>query len=551
MLEPLDTLPDGLPERSLVWSVLEWAYGNAYGDPSGQPRFVVPDGTAAGEPLRLTDRQLRFFAWLWALDRADRWLCRGAMSRHARGAGKSPGAGFYGCCELLGPVRPSGYSYAASHPLAGQPIGRRVNMPLVQVAATSMDQTANVMNYVQSWIGKGSVLAHEYGLEPGATLVRVPTMDGVKGGMLRAITSSSTTVRGARPTATIADELGDWTSENGGTKLWSVMGDNASKVPYSRVYGLGNAWAPGSGSVAEMLWQAFESERGGARVEAQYLMDVREAPADTDWSERDSVVEALAVVYLDVPWIDQRDLLTTIMDPGKEITESQREYGNWRVALAENWTDAPTLLRNVQPAEVALADGDTIVLACDPSDTSDATGLVGCRMDDGLTQVLWSYEPNRTGKPVPYDELDMAVTDAFDRYDVVGFLADVHPAEHLVKVVWPERYGHRLLIEGAPGEPVAFDNRRHRLEMLRATEQAETELLAGEWPYAVSEVLTRHALNAFRRPSVGYVGVRKGDADHKIDLLVTAIMARLARRRVQSSKGWAKRNRNREVVVLA
>lgn len=539
---PLDTLPPWVPGTpTLGWTVLRWEM-----DPARR-RFIVPDGPRSGLPMVPTARQILFKLWWYAVGPDGLWLMRGAIKRHARGKGKSPEAAQLGLTDFVGPVRPLfDHLGRPREERPGELAGGPVSMPLVHVAGTSMENSENVWRYVLAWAGRGTPLEREFGLDVGKTMLTSPTRGDTRGGVMRQISSSAATVRGARPTLVIADELGEWTSANGGTEFWRILDDNTTKVPYSRILGLGNAPDPGGGSVQELRWDGWEAEQDAVRaglVEHPFLMDVLEAPVDTDWADVESIREAIAEVYADAPWVDQRQVVAKILDPAKPIQDSQREFGNWRVAAADAWTTPQHVAAN-RPERHGLDPlqrGDVITLACDPADTDDCTALVAVRMSDGLVEPLWMHDPHAAGRPTDFAELDEAVAAAFELYDVVAFFSDANPAEHYVKTVWPQRYRAQLLVEAATGEPVAFDNRRHRLDMLRATEQAETELREGQWPHSGLATLERHLLNCHRRPTVGYVGVRKGDVTRKIDMAVAAIMGRLARQRVLASKAWRKR----------
>lgn len=546
MLPPLDTLPAWRPGTpTLGWTVLRWQT-----DPSRR-RFTVPNGPRQGQLFAPTPRQLLFTLWWYSIAPDGLWLYRGAATRLSRGTGKSPRGAMLGITDFIGPARPVlDVTGRPTEVRPGELAGQPVSMPLVQFAAVSMEQTENTWKFVQAWAGKGTVLEREYDLDVGKTMITSPTRKEVRGGVMRQIASSAATARGGQPTCIIADEMGEWTVGNGGVRFASVLGDNTTKVPYARIYGLMNAWEPGGGSAGESLWDEWETERAVLdRVEHPSLMDVLEAPADTDWEDPASIREAMDLIYHDAPWIDVREIMTTILKPGKPLAESQREYGNMRVAAEDAWMTAAIVERN-KIEDAAIQPGDTVTMACDPSDTDDSTGLTITRMSDGLTEVIWYHDPRASHRPTDFAELDAAVEAAFQTYDVVAFFSDANPAEHYVKNVWPGRYASRLLVEAAPGEPVAFDNRRHRLTMLRATEQARAELIAGTWPHNGHPILVRHLLNAHTRPSVGYVGIRKGDQTRKIDLAVTAIMSRHARRMVLDSKAWADRTRENFAWVM-
>jgi hypothetical protein len=79
VLAPLDTLPAGLPEKTLGWGVLDWALR----------RFVQPDGPKAKQPFRPTMRQVRFLLWWYALDDTGEFIFRHGVRRLAKGSGKA------------------------------------------------------------------------------------------------------------------------------------------------------------------------------------------------------------------------------------------------------------------------------------------------------------------------------------------------------------------------------------------------------------------------------------------------------------------------------
>ena len=528
LLPPLDTLPPWTGQwRTLGWEVITWI---------AEGRFLVPDGPTAGDTLELTDRQMTFFLHWYAVDDDGEFVYAGGSMRQPRGTGKSPTLALKACCELCGPVRFAGWS---PH---GEPIGKRVSMPLVQIGAVSLDQTANTMNYVREWTSEGSPLQREYGLDPGRQVIYVPGHGRAAGGSLRVITSSAATVRGSRPTDVNADETGEWTDSNGGTAFRERLGENAAKVRGARIIEASNVWTPGVGSVAERRWNAWEAEQErGAASGRPWLMDVREAPPNTDWSRPESIREALTVVYDGVPWVEAEQFMPTILDGSKPITTSMREFGNLRVSDLSSWVSAQGWDSGARPA-MGLVEGDEVVLFCDPSETDDATAVVACRVSDGYVEIVFIHEPSHDGDVDPR-ELDLAVRLAFDRYKVLAFFSDVRPMEQLVKVEWPERYGDGLLIWPSKTDAVAYDMRRSQVEFAQAAELTAAEIEAGEVLHDGGTALSRHVYSTQRRPHLQYVSVGKGDRSRKIDAAVAMIGARMARRKLLETKVYARYRR--------
>lgn len=557
LLDPLDTLPPWDPSvPTLGWQVAAWALGQATATTpaAARARFLVPAGPLAGRPMTLTDRQLVFLLHWYALDEHGGFRMRGGSMRHARGTGKSPLAGFLGCVELVGPCRFSHWS------ADGEPVAVRASMPLVQVAAVSEAQTENVMQYVRAWLGKGSPLAVEYNLDPGKQVVYAPGDGAIAGGKLQVVTSSAATVRGSTPSLVLCDEVGEWTESNGGTRFRATLGDNATKVLGGRVLECANTWRPGLGSVAEQRWEAWELEQDDEPVPGHrpWLMDVREAPTDTDWSDADSIREGLGGVYDGVPWITVEQLLPTILDPAKPIRESMREYGNLRVSDLTTWVDRQQW-DACGDAAASLADGDEVVLFLDPSESDDATAIVACRAGDGLVEPVWIHEPHAldpTGRrfgDVDPAEIDRRVRLTFDRFRVLAFRSDVRPIEQLARAEWPERYGDDLIMWSSKAEPIAYDMRRVQLDFARACELVASEVGRGELVHTADRVLSRHVENTQRRPYREFVSVGKGDRSRKIDAAVAMIGARDLRRMLVESdeyKRHERRKRKRKKVTV-
>lgn len=523
MLEGIDTLPDwhhgDFP--TLGPSIAFWAVENG---------IKVLDGAKAGQPFIPTSAQAKFLAHWYRLypeghELAGEFVYRSGAIRLSRGLFKSPLGAFISVAELVGPVRFNGWNHVDRH---GFLTGVRAPMALVQLSAVSEAQVSNSFRYAGAWCAKATMLAEKYRLDPGKTQVYAPAEPGVAGGKLQIVTSSAATIRGARPTFVLADELSEWTEGNGGKKFWDTMLDNVTKVRGSRILGLMNAHSPDSGSVAEMLYEQYVEEQGNPG--SRFLYWSREAHPGTDWSDPVSIRASLEWLYLDAPWVSIDQVMTTILNPTKPLPSSQKEYGSQIVSDLSSWVSRQGWDNCISPGDF-IADGEDIALFCDPSETDDATALVACRIGDGLVEPLWIHEPLKHG-PVKPAELDRQVRLAFDRFNVMGFFSDVHPMEQLVRTDWPERYGDVLKVWASKTEPVAYDMRRTQLEFARGAELAASEIENGELKHTGDGVLTQHVYNTQRRPYRQFVSVGKGDHSKKVDAAVSMIGARIVRRMV-------------------
>ncbi|UQI44643.1 hypothetical protein M1P56_09925 [Streptomyces sp. HU2014] len=202
MMPLTGNMPTGIPRRSrsLGYEIMRWA-----------ERYIVqPDGETAGQPWKFTPEQVRFLLWLYAIDDRGRWVYRTAALRRAKGWGKTPLLAAVAIIEFIGPARFSHWAAegelcytcgngAGKRPHSGpetHPVTKRVPLPLVQIAATSLDQTANTRDMIRGMLAE-SPAEHEFRLDIGKGLIQFK--DG-RPGRIEPVTSSSRGLEGARPT---------------------------------------------------------------------------------------------------------------------------------------------------------------------------------------------------------------------------------------------------------------------------------------------------------------------------------------------------------------
>ena len=113
-----------LPRRTIGWSAIGWI----------EDYLLQPDGPDAGDPFRLTDEQMRFLVWWYAIDARGRFVYRGGMLRRMKGWGKDPFAAAICCVEFLGPCRFGGWD------ADGEAVAVPHQASNVQIAAVSQDQ---------------------------------------------------------------------------------------------------------------------------------------------------------------------------------------------------------------------------------------------------------------------------------------------------------------------------------------------------------------------------------------------------------------------------
>lgn len=524
----LTTLPPwdfGAGVRTLGFEAVQWA----------EHWLRQPNGPTARQSFRLTRDQFTFLLWWYAVDDQGAWLYSHGVRRLAKGSGKSPFAAVLALIELCAPVRLERFDDRR----LGGCLGRPVDMPLVQIAATAESQTANTMRMVRAFAPKGSDVVAAHGLDPGKTrYYKLPE------GTLEVITSSATAAEGAEASFVVGDETEHWRPANGGPDLAATLADNLAKSG-SRMLETSNAWVPGAETVAESTWDAWVAqEEGRTRGETSILYDARIAPPDTDMADPDSLRGALEHVYADCDWkrgpdgrVNVRPIMERIWTPSSRPDDSQRKYLNQPTVAQDAWTTPEAWALLADTTRVVTAD-EPVVLFFDGSKSSDTTALVGCCVSDGhvFTVEVWEPDLAKPDDVVPVAEVDAKVQQVFDQRNVVAFFGDVAEWESFVKIEWPRRHGDRLKIDAVPGgkdpQQIAWDMRSRVMEFTRAAELVEAEIRDRLFTHDDDPRLARHVANLRRRPNRWGVSVGKEtrSSPKKVDAGVCMIGVRMVRR---------------------
>lgn len=520
---PILTAPEGLPELSLGYGVLEWATDN----------LRQPDGETAGQPFVFTREQALFVLNFYAIDENGRFKYNRATLRRPKGWGKSPFVGAICLAELCGPVLFDGFD------AAGRPVGMNHPAPWVVLAGVSEEQTGNTYSSIMGMLDHGAPVVENYGLDVGLTRIYAP------GGKLVTISASASTQEGARTTFGVADETHHWTVSNRGWDLHKVMRRNLAKVR-GRLIETTNAHEPGMESVAERSYQAFLAMKEGRTRSKDHLYDSREASPKTDLANEESLRRGLVAAYGDSTWVDLDRLISEIYSPEIPAEESRRFYLNQIVAAADSWVASHEWGGNHKEDLRPLEDGDRVVLGFDGGRRDDSTALVALRVEDNSPWLLGIWEkpegPKGDNWEVDKTAVRDAVAHAFSHYEVDAFHADVKEWETDVDL-WRDEYGEQLRVKATSRHAVAYDMRAHQAEIVRAVEGLHRSIVENEMPHCGDERLTRHILNARRRPNRWGVsfGKETRESPKKVDALAALVLARIARAAVTGMGSRGKR----------
>lgn len=490
--------------------------------------FLLMPDTDELIPFVPTQEQIEFLVALYEIDPATkkRVKHRGVYSR-PRGAGKSPFVAAIGCVEAMGPVLCDGWD------AEGQPVGMpwtRRRTPLVQVVATTDDQTGNTWDALLEML-RGSPAQDEYELDVMDSFV------GMRRGKIETRTSSATSVKGSRAVCSLMDQTETWLPGNRGPKLAKTLRNNATKLGGVTIE-TPNAFTIGENSVAEGTAKFADLvKRGKVKPQAArtLLYDHREAPLDTDISDRESLIEGLRFAYGDSSgdprgcvihdppctpgWVDIEHTADDFWAPDADPAEMCADFLNQISAASDAWLTMPEL-RAIEDHDKVVSSTEPITLGFDGSEgrkigIADSTVLIGYSITQRhLFKVgIWSQPdgPKGEGWQPPRLVIEQKVRETFEKFNVVGFYADPSAGWAPDVKAWEARYGKRLKAKISGNEPIRYPQRQvsqtceNFAQLLSAIQQ-------GLITYDGDPEMTAHFLNARKAPrQAGYVLVKPAD----------------------------------------
>ena len=360
---------------------------------------VVPDRSHRGFPFSLADEQLSFVAGHYTVrgsawfdsraeldpglpsnPRADAFVFRRSQLVRAQKWGKSPLVSAFVCAEAVGPVLFAGWaegweeydcrdfgcgcgwSYAYSE---GEPMGRPWSTPLIQITATSEDQTDNTYGVLRPMIELGPL--SDVIPKTGEEFIRLPN-----DGRIDVVTSKGNSRLGQRVTFVVQDETGLWLRSNGGHNLAKKQRQGLAGMG-GRAVETTNAWDPAADSVAQ---RTYESES------KDVLRDFRHPPANLSFKNKADRRKIFQFNYAGAPWVP----VDTIEGEAAEMMErdpadAERFFGNRLVAGAGKWVtpeewDSKALDgKDGRPEPITVKPRTSVAMGMDLSNNNDWTGI--------------------------------------------------------------------------------------------------------------------------------------------------------------------------------
>lgn len=520
--------------RSLGWLALAWI----------EHFCIHGPGDVQGQLVVLDDELAEFTADCHALTRSGRREYDSVFFSRAKGRTKSEVAGFGVLFEAFGPCRFAGWAEGGEvyrwrdfeyRYEPGEPMGRPVTYPFVRCLATEEDQSGNTYDNVYYNLTEGPLSEGLSATAAGLTRTILP-----HGGEIRPSTASNAAKDGGKETHCVFDETHLYTLPEL-RRMYNTVRRNMDKRKDAEPWALETStmYAPGEDSTAEETHRFAKAIREGRAKASRLLFDHRQAPPDVNLEDEDELRAALVEAYGPFAGVMDLDrIINSIWDPRNPPSDSRRYFLNQPTAAEDAWL-AEYEWAGRTTAETVVADRDMITLGFDGSrkrskGVTDATALIGCRVNDGHVFELgvWEQPDGPAGQDwhVPVSQVNAAVAQAFDRYTVVGFYADPALWEEQV-ASWEATYGSRLKVKAMQAHPCQWWMGGRSLKAVRATERLHNAVVDGEMTHDGSYALTRHVLNARRRESTQGIRIYKEhpDSPRKIDAAIAAILAFEAR----------------------
>lgn len=488
-------------------------------------------GDVQGEPLEIDAEIGDFITLAYALDGTGRRLVLEAVLSRMKGRAKSMYAGAIACAEALGPVRFDhfakrgetswwGYQYER-----GEPVGRPVRAPLVRILATEEGQTGNTYDNVKVMLTDGRIADEVQGLRVFDGAVFLPDS-----GEIRPSTAGAASKDGGRETCVIADEVHLYTLPEL-RSMYKTVSRNLTKRRAAQPWLLATTTMhdPAEPSIGRDLHgRAVEIHEGRARNRSGLLYDHREGPRVADPTDDAELAAALEMAAGPAKvWMDIVGMVAEARKPATEWPEVERYYLN-RPAQGEGAAFDLQKWETLADLGAVVADRETITLGFDGSRFNDATALVGCHVATGHLFLIqcWEHPPNDEPWEVPEAEVDAAVAQAFDRWDVWRMYCDPPYWESAVDR-WIGRWGKERVVQWYTARDKA---------MAHAVRAFNNGIKSGAFSHDGSALLARHVGNCRRRRAAAKDDdgrwlwtIAKQSENRKIDAAVTAILAWEAR----------------------
>jgi len=389
-----------------------------------QRHCVVPDGFSFGRPFVHPPEQLTFIVRHYRLKEsalvgqlATAFVYRRSQLVRSQKWGKNPLVASVICPEAVGPVLFAGWAGPSDAWVCsdwgcecgwvheyemGEPMGMPWPTPLIQITATSEDQTDNTYDALRSMIDNGPL--HAVIPKTGEEFIRLPG-----DGRIDVVTSNARSRLGQRVTFVPQDETGLWTPATGMVKVAETQRRGLAGMG-GRAIETTNAWDPAEGSVAQ---RTFESKA------PDIYKDYRLPPAGLSYRNKAERRRIHRFNYDGAPWVDidsiegeAAELLE--VDPG----QAERFFGNRVVAGSDAAFDPKRWAALADPTASAPM-GSLITVGFGGGRYDNSAAIVATAVDSGYQWTVATWDSRDfEGQEVPGLEVTDALASTFASWDV-------------------------------------------------------------------------------------------------------------------------------------
>lgn len=533
------------PPKSLGFLLASWISAHC----------VVPAGWQLNNPFRLTGWQLKNAVEFYTVkDNIEFNQSRPAMGsafKWRRGQivggqklGKSPFGAAVVCFEAVGPCIFCGWAEGGERYRCsdwgcscgfeyeyrpGEPMGMPRRTALIQLLATTEEQTANVYRPLQTMIRNGCL---DDLMKVREGFIRLPN-----GGRIDPVTSSAKSKLGNPVNFAIMDESGVYTKRSGMFEVADTVSRGTAGMD-GRVLELTNPWDPMDASFGQATYES--------RVSDIMKYFPRHDP-NLDFMDDGDRRRILEFVYSGSPWI-QLDQIESMCQEllERDPTQARRFFGCELVqGLGSYMPEA--LYDSAEETRPMPEEGTELCLGFDGSQSGDWTAL-RAETSDGyrFTPVYGPdrrptfWNPDEWEGRIPRFEVDAAVSELFEHYTIKRFYCDPHPWETQIDE-WALRYGEDTVV----GWPTNRVGRMYDalVRMLEDTADCSTT-------HSADPTAKLHMMAARKVAKPGDKYVLGKPAEHqKIDIAMADILAHEAASDMRAL-GWDGKSMASKVFVF-
>lgn len=368
----------------------------------------------------------------------------------------------------------------------------------VLVVATDERQAKLTLNLARRMIELNPELAERTHIYKDRIVV--PENDAT----LTPLPADADALHGWDPTLMIVDELHVVTEA-----VWEAVSSVTGKRPESLTLAIST---PAS-SQESVMWKLVEHGREGK--DPSFWLKEFAAPSGCSTSDEEAWKVANPALSCSKPFL-AKDGLASARRTLREPVFRQLRLGQW-VSGSDSWLPFGAL-DEVRNLDRIVDPTEKVILAFDGSASGDSTVLIGCTVLDPHLFVVGMWQnPGDDRWRVPRGEVDRAVDQAFDDYNVVELAADPWGWRSELES-WQERHGEKKVVEF---------NTAYARRMAPATDRLYQAVIEHQVTYDGDPELSAHFSNTVAKSTTlgDLVAKDKKNSVRKIDGAVASIIS--------------------------